>query len=88
VFGSMALEVADVHQAGGLPSESDRIAARERAYSATPTEFFPRSSAAAPTMAGYISTGQYLWGLRRVLDGITARVAGPARATDGNSPAG
>jgi hypothetical protein len=26
-------------------------------------------------MAGYISTGQYLWGLRRVLDGITARAA-------------
>src|ERR671916_69548 len=35
VFGSMALEVADVHQAGRLPSESDRIAARQRAYSAT-----------------------------------------------------
>jgi hypothetical protein len=26
-------------------------------------------------MAGYISTGQYLWGLRRVLDGITAQAA-------------
>jgi hypothetical protein len=26
-------------------------------------------------MAGYISTGQYVWGLRLVLDGITARAA-------------
>jgi hypothetical protein len=30
------------------------------------------SAAAAATMAGYISTEQYLWGLRRILDGITA----------------
>jgi TetR/AcrR family tetracycline transcriptional repressor len=75
VFGSMALEVADVHQAGRLLPESDRIAARDHAFSATPSDRFPRSSAAAPTMAGYISTDQYLWGLRRILDGITARVA-------------
>ena len=71
VFGSMALEVADVHQAGRLPPESDRIAARERAFAATPADAFPRSSAAASTMAAYISTDQYLWGLRRLLDGIT-----------------
>jgi TetR/AcrR family tetracycline transcriptional repressor len=87
VFGSMALEVADVHQAGRLPSESDRIAARQRAYSTTPTEPFPRSSAAAPTMAGYISTDQYLWGLRRVLDGITARVAADPATATGSDPA-
>jgi hypothetical protein len=31
-------------------------------------------------MAGYISTGQYLWGLRRVLDGITARAAASPRS--------
>jgi AcrR family transcriptional regulator len=70
VFGSMALEAADVREAGRLPPESDRIAARERAYAATPADDFPRSSAAAPTMAGFITTDQYLWGLRRVLDGI------------------
>ena len=33
-------------------------------------------------MAGYVSTEQYLWGLRRVLDGITARVT-----PDGPTPA-
>jgi AcrR family transcriptional regulator len=72
VFGSIALEVADSHEPGPLPPESVRTAAREHAFSATPADRFPRSAAAAGTMAGYISTEQYLWGLRRVLDGITA----------------
>jgi TetR/AcrR family tetracycline transcriptional repressor len=80
VFGSIALEVADAHQAGPLPPEAERVAARGRALSEAPAEHFPRSTAAAVTMAGYISTDQYLWGLHRVLDGITARVT--------DSPAG
>jgi AcrR family transcriptional regulator len=75
VFGSIALEVADVHQVGPLPPESERIAARDRAFSVTPADHFPRSAAAAATMAGYVSTEQYLWGIRRLLDGITAHVA-------------
>src|SRR4051812_17783663 len=75
VFGSLALEVADVHQSGPLPPEAERIAARDRTFSATPSDGFPRSAAAAATMARYISTEQYLWGLRRILDGIAARVA-------------
>jgi TetR/AcrR family tetracycline transcriptional repressor len=74
VFGSVALEVADVHQAGPLPPESQRVAARGRAFSATPADRFPRSAEAAGSMAGYVSTEQYLWGLHRVLDGIAARV--------------
>jgi AcrR family transcriptional regulator len=37
----------------------------------------PRSADAAATMAGCISTEQYLWGLRRVLDGIAAHAADP-----------
>jgi hypothetical protein len=32
-------------------------------------------------MASYVSTEQYLWGLRRILDGITARVTLPAGVT-------
>jgi TetR/AcrR family tetracycline transcriptional repressor len=72
VFGSIALEVADVHQPGPLPPETERIATRQVAFSATPVDRFPRSAAAADTMADFISTEQYLWGLRRVLDGITA----------------
>jgi TetR/AcrR family tetracycline transcriptional repressor len=72
VFGSIALEVADPKHVGPLPSERDRIAARQLALSATRVERFPRSAAAAATMAGYISTEQYLWGLRRLLDGLAA----------------
>jgi AcrR family transcriptional regulator len=72
VIGSIALEVADVHQPGPLPPESERIAARGRALSAATDVQFPRGAAAAQTMAGYISSEQYLWGLRRLLDGITA----------------
>jgi AcrR family transcriptional regulator len=72
VFGSIALEVADLHQPGPLPPESERIDTRLRAFTATPAEQHPRTAAAAAAMAGYISTEQYLWGLRRVLDGITA----------------
>ncbi len=82
VFGSIALEVADQHAPGPLPPEADRIAARHSALSATSADHFPRSSAAAETMAGYISTEQYLWGLRRVLDGIAVSL--PRRSE--NSP--
>ncbi len=93
VFGSIALEVADVHRAGPLPPESERVATRLVAYSAISAEGFPRSAEAAATMAGYVSTEQYLWGLRRILDGIAVRVAmaddGMKRATslDGLQPA-
>jgi TetR/AcrR family transcriptional regulator, tetracycline repressor protein len=76
VFGSIALEVADLHP-GPLPPESDRIASRHRARAATPPERYPRAAAAAATLAGYISTPQYRWGLHRVLDGITT---GPGAA--------
>jgi TetR/AcrR family tetracycline transcriptional repressor len=50
------------------------MAARHVAFAATPVDHYPRSAAAGDTMAGYISTEQYLWGLRRILDGIAARV--------------
>jgi TetR/AcrR family transcriptional regulator, tetracycline repressor protein len=73
VFGSIALEVADVHQPGPLPPESERIAGRYAAFSATPSDAFPRSAAAAKPMAEYVSTEQYLWGLRAILDGIAPR---------------
>jgi AcrR family transcriptional regulator len=71
VFGSLALEVADQHEPGPLPPEPERMTRRQRTFSATPADDFPRSAAAAATMSGYISTEQYLWGLRRILDGIT-----------------
>ena len=72
VFGSMALEIADLQQPGPLPPESERVATRKRTFSATPADQFPRSAAAADVMATYISTEQYIWGLHRLLDAITA----------------
>lgn len=70
VFGSIALETADVHEPGPLPPEAERIAARRRAFAVTPADHYPRAAAAAATMAAYISTEHYLWGLHRLLDGI------------------
>jgi TetR/AcrR family transcriptional regulator, tetracycline repressor protein len=70
VFGSIALEIADLHQPGPLPPESERTATRRLTFAATPAEHYPRTAAAAATLAGYVSTEQYIWGLHRVLDGL------------------
>ena len=75
VFGSLALEVADEHRAGPLRPEAERVSGRRATYALTPPELFPRSAAAAGTMAGFISTEQYLWGLHLILDGLTDRAA-------------
>lgn len=75
VFGSIALDVADLRQPGPLPPESERVATRHLAFAATPADRYPRSAEAAPVMAGYISTEQYIWGLHRLLDGITTSLA-------------
>src|SRR3954447_12497653 len=56
VFGSIALEVADLHHPGPLPPESERIATRHAALAATPADRYPRAAAAAATLASYIST--------------------------------
>ena len=72
VFGSMALEVAHGPDSGHLPPEVDRVAARRQRFSGVPGDAFPRSAAAADTIAGFITSEQYVWGLQRLLDGITA----------------
>jgi AcrR family transcriptional regulator len=72
VIGSVALEVADPHRPGPLSAEAERIADRRLALSVAPAAGHERTSAAADTMAGYISTEQYTWGLHRLLDGIEA----------------
>lgn len=71
-FGSIALEIAGVDEPGPLAPETERVADRHRAIATTPADRYPLSAAAAATMAGYISTKQYLWGLHRLLDGVTA----------------
>jgi AcrR family transcriptional regulator len=70
VFSSVALDVADLDQPGS-PATAEQIAARHQAFAAAPAGQFPRVVAAAATMASTISTEQYLWGLHRLLDGIT-----------------
>ena len=74
VFGSVALEVADLHP-GPPPPDSERIATRHLTFAATSADRYPRAAAAAATLAGYIATPQYRWGLQRVLDGITTHAA-------------
>src|SRR3954454_12720664 len=54
VFGSIALEVADLHRPGPVPPESERIAARRLTFAVTPVDRYPRAAAAAATLAGYI----------------------------------
>jgi TetR/AcrR family transcriptional regulator, tetracycline repressor protein len=71
VFSSVALDIADLSQSGP-PSTEERIAARHQAFAAAPADQFPRIAAAAATMASTINGEQYLWGLHRILDGITA----------------
>jgi TetR/AcrR family tetracycline transcriptional repressor len=73
VFGSVALEVADAYRPGPLMPESERVERRRAAFAETDTKQYPRTTAAAATIAGYVSTEQFLWGLRRVLEGIVAR---------------
>jgi len=71
VFGSIALEIADGDEPGRLPPEPERTAARHATLTAAPADQYPRTVAAAATIADHISTEQYLWGLHRLLDGIT-----------------
>ena len=78
VFGSIAL--ADLRQPGPLPPETERTSTRRATLAATPADRYPRTAAAAPVVAGYISTEQYLWGLHRVLDGITISTASRRKA--------
>src|SRR3954468_24562161 len=75
VFGSIALEVADEHQAGPLPPEPQRVASRRAILERAPADRFPLTAAAATIMAAYVSTEQYLWGLRRILEGLTTQAA-------------
>jgi AcrR family transcriptional regulator len=81
VFSSVALEISDLNQPGS-PTTEERIAARQQAFAAAPADQFPRITAAAAAMASTISAEQYLWGLHRLLDGITtSQSAGPKSAT-------
>jgi TetR/AcrR family transcriptional regulator, tetracycline repressor protein len=87
VFGSIALDVADLRQPGPMPPESQRIATRRLAFAATPADRYPRTAAAAAVRARHVSTEQYLWGLHRLLDGITTMAASPQAKGNGHRAA-
>jgi AcrR family transcriptional regulator len=73
VLGSVAIEAADRPHVGQRPSEAERIAARRARFAAIPADTYPRVAAAADVMATWIGTEQYVWGLRRVLNGLPRR---------------
>ncbi|HEY7272510.1 MAG TPA: TetR/AcrR family transcriptional regulator C-terminal domain-containing protein [Actinoplanes sp.] len=70
VLGSVTLEVVDVPFPGALPPEAERIAARRAVLAGIPADIYPRTAEAADVMATWTGTEQYLWGLRRVLNGL------------------
>ncbi|WP_283137518.1 TetR/AcrR family transcriptional regulator [Rhizohabitans arisaemae] len=71
VLGSIALEAADLEAFGTPPPpEPDRIAARRAVFVIDP-EQFPRTYGEIDAIAAYNSTGQFRWGLHRVLAGLS-----------------
>jgi AcrR family transcriptional regulator len=73
VFGSIALEAAELGDGLSSSSEAERISNRYEGFSAIPASDYPLSAGAARIMATYVSTEQYRWGLHKVLDGIAGR---------------
>ena len=65
VFGSVALGVAELHEPDPPSNEAHQTDA-----AATSIDQLPTTPVGAAATAAYLSTEQYLWGLRRVLDGM------------------
>ncbi|HEY2948533.1 MAG TPA: TetR/AcrR family transcriptional regulator [Micromonosporaceae bacterium] len=70
-LGSIALEAAQLEHSGPPPPEDERVATRLVGFTAAASDRYPRTAATAAAMARYITTEQFLWGLTRVLDGLT-----------------
>lgn len=81
VLGSIALEAAELEHSGPPPPEDTRVATRLVAFTTAASDRYPRTAATATTMARYITTEQFTWGLTRVLDGLTLQ--GSAAHPDG-----
>jgi len=81
VLGSIALEAAELEHSGPPPPEDERAATRLVGFAAVPSDRYPRTAATATTMARYITTEQFIWGLTRVLDGLSPQ--GSASHPDG-----
>jgi AcrR family transcriptional regulator len=86
VLGSIALEAAELEHSGPPPPEDQRVATRLVGYTTAASDRYPRTAATATTMARYITTEQFTWGLTRLLDGLTRQCNG-ARPDSGATPA-
>jgi AcrR family transcriptional regulator len=69
-LGSIALEAVEFNHAGTPPPGHERVATRLAGSAVVPADDYPRAAAASATMAKYISTDQFTWGLDRVLDSV------------------
>jgi len=79
VLGSIALEAAELDHSAPPPPEHERVATRRVRFAAVPSDRYPRTAATATTMARYITTEQFIWGLNRVLDGLSPKQRLPPR---------
>lgn len=76
VLGTVALEVAETDGRPPLPPEAERLAARRAALDGLDTAEWPYTGGSVDIIADWISTGQFRWGLGRVLDGIALARSG------------
>jgi AcrR family transcriptional regulator len=83
VLGSTALEAAELEHSAPPPPEDQRVATRLVGFTAVPSDRYPRTAATAATMARYITTEQFIWGLARILDGLCPQ--GSTSQPDGGS---
>ncbi|POM23007.1 Tetracycline repressor protein class A from transposon 1721 [Actinomadura rubteroloni] len=70
VLGAIALEAAEIPPGAPAAPEDVRIAERRAALGHLDPSTHPRTHAAADTIAAYVSTGQFRWGLDRMLTGL------------------
>lgn len=70
VLGSIALEAAELNRSTAPTPEDQHVTARLADLAAVAANRYPRTAAAAPTMARYTSTEQFTWGLHHLLAGL------------------
>jgi len=71
VLGSVALEVAETDARPPLPSEAERVAERRMRLDAVDASSHPYTAATRAVAATWVTAEQFLWGLDRLLDGLT-----------------
>jgi TetR/AcrR family tetracycline transcriptional repressor len=70
VIGSAALDVAETDGRAPIAPEAERTAQRLAGFQAVDPTDFPRTAAANPVMAAWVTTAQFQWGLDRLLAGL------------------